>query len=91
MTTKHTPAQIDVEPHVQGEIPDTGTYAGELYMLATPKRIRACNTHAELVDALANALRELECGFINRGLTSDAAKRTYAPEYAALAKARGEA
>lgn len=46
---KLTPVSIEVAPHVRGEIPDTGTYAGELYMLATKERLVALNTHAQMV------------------------------------------
>lgn len=52
--TKHpekSPALIDVAPHVQGELPDTGTYAGEIYILATAERIKAIKMHDELVSA----------------------------------------
>lgn len=90
MTTKHTPAQIDVEPHVQGEIPDTGTYAGELYMLATPKRIRACNTHYKMLAALEKVTKQLRILLPETGVVHDE-KMALIEAEAALSEARGEA
>lgn len=80
-----TPVQLDVEPHAFDDLPQYGTYAGELYILATPENLRMLKTAPDLL-AFVESITDASGPYAYLNSTP-----IVADAYRLAAKARGEA
>jgi hypothetical protein len=60
--TRKSAIQIEVEPHLNDELPKYGTYAGELYVLATPETLRLLKVAPKLLEILESMDKLLTSG-----------------------------